>query len=357
MKGAAAAKRAHPPGAAKAKEAQDAALAPADDLAGQAKAAKVDTMDAQQPGTFDKKAFIAAVKAAIEAKSPKTLKEADDYKESGKAGEVKGEVAGLVSTGKDGQAKDIETATDAPPDQSKAVAKPVTPMAPEQPGQAPPVAAAGAAPKPAPAEQLNLAAGPHEANQEMAQGEVTEQQLAQSNEPQFQQALADKQAAAAHAQTAPAQFRQHEQQVVAQHKADATAQTAAGVAGMQSSKGAALAALVAAKGKTKTKDEAKRAEVTGEDPGHLRRDREGRQSHPRRARPQGRRRVHPGRGGSAAGVRVVRRRARCAPTRRTATAAGWAGCAGPRTSCSGCPTRSTSSTRPAASSTSSRWTG
>ena len=29
-------------------------------------------MDAQQPGTFDKKAFIAAVKAAIEAKSPKT---------------------------------------------------------------------------------------------------------------------------------------------------------------------------------------------------------------------------------------------------------------------------------------------
>ena len=42
----------------------------------------------------------------------------------------------------------------------------------------------------------------------------------------------------------------------------ASAQAASGVAGMQSSKGAALAALVAAKGKTKTKDEAKRAEVT-----------------------------------------------------------------------------------------------
>ena len=80
-------------------------------------------MDAQQPGAFDKKAFIAAVKAAIEAKSPKTLKEADNYKESGKAGEVKGEVKGLVTSGKEGQAKDIETATDAPPDQSKAVAE------------------------------------------------------------------------------------------------------------------------------------------------------------------------------------------------------------------------------------------
>ena len=40
-------KRAHPSAAAKAKEAQDAALPPADDLAGQAKAAKLDTMDAQ----------------------------------------------------------------------------------------------------------------------------------------------------------------------------------------------------------------------------------------------------------------------------------------------------------------------
>ena len=80
------AKRAHPPAKSKSKEAQDAALPPADDVGSQAKAAKADTMDAQRPGTFDKKAFIAAVKAAIEAKSPKTLKEADNYKSSGKTG-------------------------------------------------------------------------------------------------------------------------------------------------------------------------------------------------------------------------------------------------------------------------------
>ena len=90
IKGFAKDKKAHPPAASKAKEAQDAALAPTDDLAGQAKAAKVDTMDAQQAGSFDKKAFIAAVKAAIEAKSPKTLEEADNYKDVGKAGGVKG---------------------------------------------------------------------------------------------------------------------------------------------------------------------------------------------------------------------------------------------------------------------------
>ena len=49
-------------------------------------------------------------------------------------------------------------------------------------------------------------------------------------------------------------------------------------------------------------------------------------------------------------------RPRCRRTRRTATAVGWAACAGPRTSCSGCRRRSTSSTWPAARSTSSRWT-
>ena len=228
IKGVAQSRKAHPPAAAKAKEAQGAALPPTDDVAGQAKAAKVDAMDAQQPGTFDKQAFIAAVKAAIEAKSPKTLEEADDYKKSGKAGEAKGQVKGLVSQGKSGQAKDIEAATAAPPDQSKAVPKPVTPMAQEQPGQVAPVPAAGAAPKPAPAEQVNLAAGPHQANQEMADAEVSEQQLAQSNEPEFQQGLADKKAAAEHAQTAPAEFRQQEQQVLQQGKAEAGARDRGG---------------------------------------------------------------------------------------------------------------------------------
>ncbi|WP_232006371.1 hypothetical protein [Mycobacterium sp. 852013-50091_SCH5140682] len=255
-------KRSHPAAGSKAKEAQDAAVAPSDDIAGQAKAAKVDTMDAQQAGTFDKKAFIAAVKAAIEAKSPKTLKEADSYAESGKAGEVKDEIKGMVTQGKEGETKDIEAATDAPPDTSKAVAKPVTPMGPEEQAPAPAVPAAGAVPKPAPAEQLNLEAGKQEANQEMASADVDEKQLAESNEPQFQQALADKKEAAAHADTAPAEYRKHEADTIDQSKTEAAAATTAGITGMQGSKAAALAHLVADKGKTKSKDEAKRAEVT-----------------------------------------------------------------------------------------------
>jgi hypothetical protein len=257
-------KKSHQPAAAKAKQAQDAALAPSDDLVGQAKAAKVDTMDAQQPGTFDKKAFIASVKAAIEAKSPKTLEEADDQAKAGggKAGEVKGEVKGLVSQGKEGQTKDVATATAAAPDTSTSLPKPVTPIEAETQGSPAAIPATGAAPKPAPPEQLNLAAGKQQTNDEMAGADVSEHQLAESNEPEFQQALSDKKAAAAHADSAPGQFRKQEQGVIAQQKAEAAAVTKQGVAGMQSSKASALAKLVAAKGKTKSKDEAKRAEVT-----------------------------------------------------------------------------------------------
>ncbi len=255
--------RAHPPPGVKATEAQDAAVPPVDDLGAQAKAAKVDSMDAQQPGTFDKRAFIAAVKTAIEAKSPKTLKEADAYQESGRAGEVKGEVHGLVTQGKEDQTKDVETATEAPPDQSKAVAKPVSPMAPEQPGAITPVPASGAAPKPAPNDQLNLAAGPRAADAEMAEADVTDDQLARSNEPEFTQAATEKKEAAAHSAQAPAQYRQQESQVIQQGKTAANTEAAEGAASMQGSKGAALAKLVADKGKAKTKDEARRAEVTG----------------------------------------------------------------------------------------------
>ena len=262
VKQVAAAKRAHPPAAAKAKEAQDAALPPSNDLAGQANAAKADAMDAQQPGTFDKKAFVAAVKTAIEAKSPKTLKEADDYAESGKAGEVKGEVKGLVTQGKAGSAQAIEAATAAPPDQSKSVAKPVTPLSAEEPGTVPSVPAAGAVPKPAPPEQVNLEAGKHAVDKEMTDASVTDQQLATSGEPEFQGALAEKQTAAAHATAAPVQYRAQEQATIAQGNAQASAATATGMQGMQATKGAALAKLVADKGRAKTKDEQKRAEVT-----------------------------------------------------------------------------------------------
>ena len=96
----------------------------------------------------------------------------------------------------------------------------------------------------------------------MSDAQVSEEQLTQSNEPEFQKALSDKQTAAAHADTAPGEYRKQEQDVIGQSKAQAAAETQAGLADMHGTKAGALAKLVADKANTKSKDEAKRAEVT-----------------------------------------------------------------------------------------------
>ena len=188
-------KRAHPTAGSQAQQAQNAAASRRVTTSPvRPRPPRSTRWTAQQAGSFDKKAFIAAVKAAIEAKSPKTLKEADDYAKSGKAEEVKGDVKGLVGQGKQGQAKDIETATAAEPDTSKAVAKPVTPHDAGQ-SRAPLRLFREAAPRPSP--HLPSRSTSKQASsrriRRWSDAQVSEEQLAQSNEPDFQKALSDKQ--------------------------------------------------------------------------------------------------------------------------------------------------------------------
>src|SRR5205823_13387430 len=113
--GAAAATKAHRPAAEKVAEAHGAAVPPANDVASQAAGAQVGKMSAAPPGAFDKKAFMDAVRKAIEAAAPKNLEEADDFKGSGKAGQVKGQVSGLVGADKQAAEGEIKQATTAPP--------------------------------------------------------------------------------------------------------------------------------------------------------------------------------------------------------------------------------------------------
>ena len=222
-------------------------------------------MGAQQPGTFDRKAFIAAVQKAIDAAAPKNLEEADDFKGSGKAGQVKGEVGQLVKGGKKDAEKDIKGATDAPPDTSKATPKPVSPLQPDDPGAATAsVGAAAAMPGPRPPEETDLSAGPAEVDQEMEREGVTEEQLANSNEPDFTGALDARQTAKEHSEKAPQEYRAQESEIVAKGQDEAQQIEATGLAGMHGSKVAALAKVAGAKGETKSQDEQKRAQVASD---------------------------------------------------------------------------------------------
>ncbi|MEV7630332.1 hypothetical protein AB0O15_45695, partial [Actinoplanes sp. NPDC089786] len=231
---------AHPPPASKANAAQAAAKAPADDKQAQGKAANAEKMNAAQPGAFDKAAFIAAVSKAIADQAPKNLDEADSFGDSGKADAVKGQVQGRVGQGKEQSAKQIETTTKAAPDTSQAKEKPVTPLtkepAPANPGTPNP---ANAVPDKAPASATDFSAGPAQVDQEMAGAQVTEEQLAKSNEPEFTGALKEKKAGEQHAATAPGQVRAAENQTLADAKAGAQASAATSVEAMRGQKAAA----------------------------------------------------------------------------------------------------------------------
>lgn len=257
--------KAHPPARHEVKKAQDAAQPPANDVASQAKAAQVDEMGTAKPGTFDKARFMAAVRAAIAKAAPKDMKEAEEFSSSGKADATKTEVMSQVGQGKAQSAGDIKGKAAQPPDPSKGVSKPVTPMGQEaevaQPGDP---GAAAAMPKPAPPEQTNLAAPKAAVDGQMSAAGVTEEQLARSNEPAFQGALASKKAGEAHSAAAPAAFRAEEAPLLAGARGGAAQAAHGALAEMTGVKKRALGGVGADKSGAKAKDEVARQQVAAQ---------------------------------------------------------------------------------------------
>lgn len=256
--------KAHPPAAAEVKKSQDAAVAPADDKDAQAKADQADKMAGAKPGGFDKASFVAAVNAAIAKQAPKNLDDADKFAASGKADAVKSEVSGKVAAGKETSAKDVTDRTKETPDTSKAVEKPVTPLAETPKPPVPPVDATKAMPVKAPAEQTDLRADQCDTHEKMAEAKVTDQQLAASNEPEFQGALAAKKEGEQHTATAPAAVRASEAATLTTATAAAQASGAQAIAGMNTARTAGGQRGAAQRSATKTKDEQERVRITGE---------------------------------------------------------------------------------------------
>jgi hypothetical protein len=253
----------HPPAQSEATAAQGAAKPPPDDKVAQGKAANAEKMNAAKPGDFDKAAFIKAVNDAIAKQAPKNLNEADKFGDSGKANAVKGEVQGKVGAGKEASAKAIETTTKAPPDTAAAKDKQVTPLRPDQP---PPTPGAPnpdqAVPDKAPPAATDFSDGPKQVDKQMTDAQVTEEQLAKSNEPEFTGALKEKKAGEQHAATAPGQVRAAEAKTLSGAKASAAQAGAAAMTTMTADRTKAGQQVHAGKEGAKGDDESKRAQVT-----------------------------------------------------------------------------------------------
>src|SRR5215207_2940405 len=253
----------HPPPKAEASAAQGAAKPPQDDKEAQGKAANAEKMNAAKPGEFNKGAFIAAVNAAIAKQAPKNLDEADKFGGSGKADAVKGEVSGKVGDGKKASAGQIESTTKAPPDVGAAKEKPVTPLKPDQPPAKPSAPDPNlAVPDKAPPAATDFSDGPKQVDQQMADAQVTEEQLAKSNEPEFTGALKEKKAGEQHSATAPGQVRAAEAKTLAGAKAEAAQSGATAMTAMTAARLKSGKEVTAGKTGAKSDDEAKRAQVT-----------------------------------------------------------------------------------------------
>ena len=206
----------HEPTGAKVSQAKAAAKGPPNEVESQAKDAQIKKMDGQEPGRFDKAVFKAALLAKITSITPKNLEEADDFKKNKKASSIKNDVTSEVKQHKEGAQGSIEKAATQPPDPSAAKEKEQTDLAPVEAGPAPPdIGGQLAAPKPKTESEVSLEEGSQNLDRQMEEAEVTEEQLTNSNEPQFQEALASKKTAQQHAKEAPVAYRQDEQGLIA----------------------------------------------------------------------------------------------------------------------------------------------
>ncbi|WP_236065815.1 phage tail protein, partial [Streptomyces poriferorum] len=122
--------------------------------------------------------------------------------------------------------------------------------------------AADAIPAKQPPAVTDFSEGPAQNDKQMADAEVTEDQLAKGNEPDFNEALSAKKTAETDSAKAPAKGQAAESQQLTTAKAGAAASGAAAMTALTATRTQAGQKVDGGKGETKSKDEKKRAEVT-----------------------------------------------------------------------------------------------
>ncbi|MCF0039784.1 eCIS core domain-containing protein [Dyadobacter fanqingshengii] len=168
---------------------------------------------AAQPKPFNRYEFKSRLKEKIESKMPNTEEEAKKFAGSGKLEEAKQEFKETISTekGKVTGTLEVVQQQELPEGQNL---KPDNIEVPEaKPADAPSQLPTGqAAPKPRTDEEISLDHKSKELDQQMVQEGLSEKQLEESEEPQFEKALQTKRDAQREIAAAPVRYRQVEEQ-------------------------------------------------------------------------------------------------------------------------------------------------
>lgn len=256
--------RTHKPAQGESVAAQAAADPKGSDVTMAAQDNQVGEMESQPPGTFDAAAFKAKLMERIKQEAPDTQEKAAEFKKNNQLGTVKNELSNQVKEEKKDAAGPVEEKTKEAPSTSGIKAKEVRALPKASPGRRPaPIGAAAAAPKPKTDSEAvtPFRENSREVDQQMANADVTEDQLRNSDEPSFTKALDTKKEAQKDAAERPQQYRQQEQGVLKQAQADAEKTSDQKTTEMHSEREKLLAQVFGIQGTTKTTDEGERKQV------------------------------------------------------------------------------------------------
>ncbi|HBG06523.1 MAG: hypothetical protein A2075_00180 [Geobacteraceae bacterium GWC2_58_44] len=163
---------------------------------------------------FDRFLFKEKLKAKIEEKLPDTEDAAKAFPGSGKLDQAKSEFGATVSEEKGKLTDPLKVTAEAPPPPGQ-VSKTESPVPPAKPAAKPSrIPAQLAAPKPRTDREISLQEKSDDLDRRLEQEKISEPQLAESEEPLFEKALAKKQDAQREIANAPARYREQEAEVL-----------------------------------------------------------------------------------------------------------------------------------------------
>lgn len=255
-------------GQAAAGSAQSAAVSPPNERDSMAQSGQVDAMDEAEPEEFSAEAFKAQLMERINSMQlPSNPDEADNFDDNNNIDEVNEAATQDANNASAAAAGPVQSTTAAEPNTDAVPEREVTPL-PEPPvGEAPASVNPSAAmpPKRGKAEvNKPLQDNMSEVDQEMADNEITEEQLANSNEPKFMEGLEAKNKAKEHTETAPGQLRQQEQGILSNSQVTAEGQAREGLTAMHQDRTQAMNDVNAQQGTTGQTDTAERTRIAGE---------------------------------------------------------------------------------------------
>lgn len=255
----------HEPASKSSQDAQAAAPSPANERESNAQANQVSVMDAQEPGVFSAADFKAQLKKKIESiQLPKDEEAADDFEKNNNIKEVNQQALGDVKQEKNAASGAIASETSKKPNTAAQPVRNVAKMPVPNHGKSPAVTnVAKAMPPKRGANNVEqpIQQQTNSVDEKMQENGVTDNMLANSNEPSFTSALDEKNKAKTQSQAATNQFRNNENQQLAKTQGEAQAQAGQQIAGMHTARKGGLNQVHGNQGQTANKDTEKRKEI------------------------------------------------------------------------------------------------